>query len=181
MDSRNFPLVDTVLFNLNTFITPKIVKIFYLVGMATITLKFVQAVIIAMSTGFFAGIAGILAATAAAVFSFLILRITAEFIIVFFKNNEALTELSGADDPDQDIFEDVKDSFNALFPHDEDMDLDLGDTPEPAKPARAKPAAARPKPAARSAAKPAAKRTTRAKPATRAKTASRAKPAPKKS
>lgn len=187
MDTRNIPFANTILFNLNTFVTPKIVKIFYLVGMGTIVLKFIQAVIFALSIGFFNGLAGILAAGATAIFSFLILRIAAEMIIVFFKNNESLAEMAGGADQENDIFDDVKESFNALFPQDDDMDLDLGEQQEPA--AKPAPKASPAKPAAKTTrAKPAAKRTTRAKPkaaaSTRAKPAAakpatRTKPAPK--
>lgn len=168
MDSRNIPFANTILFNLNTFITPQIIKIFYLVGMATIGLKFLQAIIAALSTGFFNGIAGILVAVATAIFSFLILRIVVEAIVIYFKNNEALMDIAEKSLEEQDIFDDVKDSFNSLFPGDEDdLDLDLDEPEEPvrraAKPAatsaksvRAKPVA-KAKPAAKPARKPAAK------------------------
>lgn len=171
MDTRNIPFANTVLFNLNTFITPQIIKIFYLVGMGTIALRLLQAIIAALSSGFFNGMAGLLAAIATAIFSLLVLRVVVEVIIIYFKNNDALMNMADVDLEDQDIFDDVKDSFNSLFPgDDDDLDLDLDEPETPPKPA-AKPAAT---PAA---AKP---KSTRAKPATKAKSAPKAKPATKR-
>jgi hypothetical protein len=159
-----------VLFNLGRIISPRLVTILYLLGLAAIGLWAVNHFFSSFRFGFGNGLWGLLEIAVFGLLAFVALRIICEAAIVFFRANSAETETYEPEHTGASLIDDVREAI-------EDLADQEPDPVEPAAPAPVAPTP--PAPAAPVAEEPAIMPEEEApKPAAKRR-ASRAKPAPK--
>lgn len=143
------------LFRLDAILSPKLVPILYALGLGGILLWAVSHLFLTFGFGFGMGLWGLLEIAVYGLLAFIILRVTCEALLVWFKTHEQSGETVNRSRYSSSLIDEVRDAIRDLAEEGEDADYAEADeyiTPatEPAPyvpPASAKPAAA-PKPAA---------------------------------
>ncbi|HUV32959.1 MAG TPA: DUF4282 domain-containing protein [Devosiaceae bacterium] len=102
------------LFNLDRLISPRIIKVLYLLGLAGIALWVISHLVTAFVLGFWAGLWGLLEIAVFGLLAFIVLRIACEALIVYFRQNEKLMAGVAMPKAPANIFEDVKDALEEL-------------------------------------------------------------------
>ncbi|WP_051332150.1 DUF4282 domain-containing protein [Cucumibacter marinus] len=156
------------LFNLDRLIGPRIIKLFYLLGLGAIVLWAVSHLFATFGTSFGAGLWGLLEIAVFGLLAFVVLRLVCEGLIVFFRANAKVLDAETVQpQPQTSIFDDVRDALEELAEEEEEPAQIPDNSSKPAARTAAKPASRA------SAAKTSARST--AKTATRAKTSPAAK------
>lgn len=129
----------SLLFSLDRIIAPRLINIFYLLGLVTIVLWAVSHFFATFSFSFGSGLWGLLEIAVFGLLGFVALRITCEALIVYFKTNEAAAEAANQFRPASSLIDEVRDAIEEL----------AEDNPEPVAiqpPEKPKPAAPKSKP-----------------------------------
>ncbi|MGV8856560.1 MAG: DUF4282 domain-containing protein [Devosia sp.] len=136
------------LFRLDAILSPKLVPIFYALGLATIVLWAISHLFISFSFGFGIGLWGLLEIIVFGLLAFIGLRIACEALLVWFKAHEQSGENVNRARFSSSLIDEVRDAIRDLAEHGEDADYAEADeyiTPAtepapyvaPAKPATA--------------------------------------------
>lgn len=143
----------SLLFSLDRIIAPRLINIFYLLGLAALVLWAINHLFFSFSLGFGGGLWGLLEIAVFGLLAFVILRIVCEAAIIFFKSNESVAKAANKTRPATSIIDDVRDAIEDLA---EQQDKPV----VTAKPSRA----AAPKPRTMAAKSPAPRRTAKRTP-----------------
>lgn len=169
-----------VLFDLNRIIAPRVVTIFYFLGLAAILLWAINHFFYSFSFGFGNGLWGLLEIAVFGLLALFVLRIACEAVIVFFRAHQAQVQEPPPVRHSASLIDDVRDAIEELA--DEDPSEPEAPTATAATPAAPAPATApqpapktsRPAPARKTGA--AAKSASAAKSTATTKSTSTAKP-----
>ena len=159
----------SVLFNLGRIISPRLVTILYMLGLAGIVLWAVNHFFSSFRFGFGNGLWGLLEIVVFGLLAFVALRIVCEAVIVFFRANSAEAETYEPEHLGASLIDDVREAIEDLADQEPDPVEPVAPAPvaptPPATPVAEEPAAMpdadAPKPAAK-------RRPSRAKPAPKA-------------
>lgn len=138
----------SVLFNLGRIISPRLVTILYLLGLAAIALWAVNHFFSSFRFGFGNGLWGLLEIAVFGLLAFVALRIACEAIIVFFRANSAEAETYEPQHLGSSLIDDVREAI-------EDLADQEPDPVEPVAPAPVAPASPAPPPSSPVAEEPA--------------------------
>jgi len=111
---------SSLLFSLEKIITPKIIKILYLLGLVTIALKALSHLFATFSHSFGAGLWGLIEIAVFSLLAFVILRIICETVIVYFKSNADSLDEDSNIKPSKSLIEDVNDAILELATDEEE-------------------------------------------------------------
>lgn len=138
MWSENLKKLATgnVLFNLNKIISPRLVTIIYLLGLAAILLWAVNHFFSTFRFGFGSGLWGLLEIAVFGLLAIIVLRVACEAVIVYFRAHATETEDYAPVRVNASLIDDVREAIEDL------AEEDVADTPPPP------PAPVVPKPAA---------------------------------
>lgn len=150
------PKFRSTLFNLDQFIAPRLIRIFYGVGLIAITIYTVWGIISATDEGPLRWVLLLPVTLVSALVAFILLRLFCEAALVYFKSKEAVVAQAekDLDSARSSIFEDVREAFEAIM---SDGHEDIASKHVSAKPARKSPtrrAAKKAQTTVKSAAKP---------------------------
>lgn len=123
----------SLLFSLDRIIAPRLVNIFYLLGLAAIILWAISHFFATFSFGFGNGLWGLLEIAIFGLLGFVVLRISCEAVIVYFKANERAAEAASQPRQSVSLIDEVRDAIEELAEEDQE--------PAPAKTAAPKPPA----------------------------------------
>ena len=115
-----------VLFNLGRILSPRLVTIFYLLGLAAILLWAVNHFFSSFRFGFGNGLWGLLEIAVFGLLAIVVLRIVCEAVIVFFRANAAETEDYAPERPTASLFDEVREAIEDLADQEPD---ELPETP----------------------------------------------------
>ena len=104
----------SVLFSLDRIITPRLINVLYLLGLATIAIWSVNHLFSTFAFGFGNGLWGLLEITIFGLLGFVILRVVCETLIVFFKANEKTADAASRPHPTANLLEEVRDAIEDL-------------------------------------------------------------------
>jgi len=155
----------SLLFSLDRIIAPRLITIFYLLGLAALVLWTISHLFATFAFGFGSGLWGLLEIVVFGLLGFVVLRIMCEALIVYFKANEGAAAAASQPRPSVSLIDEVRDAIEELA--DDEYDAEpaaVVKAPVKARPA-AKPAAAAKAPVTKTVARPrrTAKRTPPAK------------------
>jgi len=128
----------SLLFSLDRIITPRMINILYLLGLAAISIWSINHLFATFSLGFGSGLWGLLEIAIFGLLGFVCLRVACEAIIVFFKANERAADAATQVRPTMSLIDEVRDAIEELA--DEDEATAAIEPPVKPKPAAAKPA-----------------------------------------
>lgn len=127
---------SSVLFSLDRIIAPRLINIFYLLGLAAIILWSVSHFFATFSFSFGSGLWGLLEITVFGLLGFVTLRIVCEAVIVYFKANERAADAASQPHTTTSLIDEVRDAIEELA--DEDPEPAAIEPPEKPKPAPTK-------------------------------------------
>jgi hypothetical protein len=104
----------SVLFSLDRIITPRLINVLYLLGLATIALWAVNHLFSTFAFGFGAGLWGLLEIGVFGLLGFVILRVICETLIVFFKANEKAADAATRPYASANLLDEVRDAIEDL-------------------------------------------------------------------
>lgn len=131
---------SSMLFSLDRIIAPRLINIFYLLGLVAIVLWAISHLFFTFSFGFGTGLWGLLEIAVYGLLGFVVLRIACEAVIVFFKTHENAAKSASQPRPAATLIDEVRDAIEEL--------AEEGDTPPPPAPKATKKPATPKKPAA---------------------------------
>jgi len=102
------------LFNLDRMISPRIIKVLYLLGLSAIVIWSVAHLTTTFGKSFIEGFWGLIEIVVYGLLAFVVLRVACETLIVFFRKNEAAMAEPPVERPIGSIFEDVKGALEEL-------------------------------------------------------------------
>lgn len=161
----------SLLFSLDRIIAPRLVNIFYLLGLAAIVIWAISHFFLTFGFGFGAGLWGLLEIAVYGLLSFVVLRISCEAIIVYFEAHKSAVNTSNQPRPAASLIDEVRDAIEELAEEGDDA------TPAPAKTKSKITSKTTTKTISKAAPKTAAKTTAAKKPIKPRRTARRAPPA----
>lgn len=121
-----------VLFNLGRILSPRLVNILYLLGLAAIVLWAVNHFFSAFRFGFGNGLWGLLEIAVFGLLAIVVLRIVCEAVIVYFRANAAEAEDYAPERPTASLFDEVREAIEDLA--DQEPDQPAADVPSPVAP-----------------------------------------------
>ncbi len=104
----------SLLFSLNKTISPKIITILYLLGLVAIFLFAISHLVASFSLGFIEVIWGVLEIVVFGLLGFIILRISCEAIIIYFKTHENIIADATSSRIKKSLIDDVRDAIEEL-------------------------------------------------------------------
>ncbi len=128
---------SSMLFSLDRIIAPRLINIFYLLGLVAIILWAISHLFFTFGFGFGTGLWGLLEIVVFGLLGFVVLRITCEALIVYFKTHEGAAKSASQPRPAATLIDEVRDAIEELAEEGEE-------TTAPAKAATRKPAASKP-------------------------------------
>lgn len=131
----------SLLFNLDRIIAPRLITIFYLLGMATISLWAISHFFATFAFGLGSGLWGLLEIVVFGLLGFVALRIACEAAIVYFKANEHTADAVNQVRAQTSLIDEVRDAIEELA--DEDSEPAAIEPPAATKPAEEKPVTAK--------------------------------------
>jgi Domain of unknown function (DUF4282) len=102
------------LFNLDRLISPRIIKMVYLLGMGAIVLWAINHLFATFALSFGSGLWGLLEIIVFGLLAFVLLRIGCEALIVFFRQNEAAVSATALPRGSANLIDDVRDALEEL-------------------------------------------------------------------
>lgn len=119
------------LFRLDTILSPRLVPVLYLSGLAALLIWGVQHLFATFGSSFGNGLWGLLEIAVFGAFFLVILRVACEALMVFFTANEAAVDAASRARMSSSLLEDVRDAIHNIA-EDEDDDIDVDDLITPA-------------------------------------------------
>jgi hypothetical protein len=119
------------LFRLDTILSPRLVPVLYLTGLAAILIWSVQHLFATFGSSFGNGLWGLLEIVVFGAFFTVVLRAACEALLVFFKANEAATDSVSRTRISSSLLEDVRDAIHEMA-DEEDEIVDVDDLITPA-------------------------------------------------
>ena len=110
------------LFRLDTILSPRLVPVLYLTGLATLLIWGVQHLFATFGSSFGNGLWGLLEMAVFGAFFLVVLRIACEALLVFFKTNESATEAVSQSRISSSLLDDVRDAIHDIADEEEDFD-----------------------------------------------------------
>ncbi len=130
LDDFKHLATGSVLFSLDRIIAPRLVNIFYLLGLAALALWAISHLFATFSFGFGSGLWGLLEIVVFGLLGFVVLRIVCETLIVFFKANErAAKSATQTSSSSSTLIDEVRDAIEELAERDEESDSDAAALP----------------------------------------------------
>ncbi|MBI4923426.1 MAG: DUF4282 domain-containing protein [Devosia nanyangense] len=115
--------VGPTLFRLDTILSPRLVPVFYVAGLATVLLWTVTHLFDTFGRNFGDGLWGLLEIVVYGGFGLLALRIACEALLVYFKVNEAATDSVSRARISSTLIEEVRDAIHDIADDEDDDDL----------------------------------------------------------
>ncbi|MDO8358610.1 MAG: DUF4282 domain-containing protein [Devosia sp.] len=115
--------VGPTLFRLDTILSPRLVPVFYVAGLATVLLWTVTHLFDTFGRNFGDGLWGLLEIIVYGGFGLLALRIACEALLVYFKVNEAATDSVSRARISSTLLEEVRDAIQDIAGDEDDDDL----------------------------------------------------------
>ncbi len=132
----------SILFSLKKTISPKIITILYLLGLAAMFLFAISHFVASFSLGFVEGIWGLLEIAVFGLFGFITLRIFCEAIIIYFKSHADIITDTESTITKKSLIDDVRDAIEELAQDEKRKNPpapeQIVSTPAPKKTTRAK-------------------------------------------
>lgn len=116
------------LFNLDRLISPRIIKVLYLLGLSAIVIWAITHLFSTFGKSFGEGFWGLIEIAVYGLLAFVVLRVACETLIVFFRKNEAAMQEAAALKPSASIFEDVKGALEELAEDDKPAEAPKAET-----------------------------------------------------
>ena len=110
----------SILFSLDRIISPRLIRIFYFLGMATIFLWAISHFFWSFSQGLVEGLWGLLQIAVFGLLGFVSLRIICEAILVYFKVNESVASTAVERRVSANLIDDVREAIEQLAEEDDD-------------------------------------------------------------
>lgn len=120
------------LFRLDSILSPKLVPILHVLGLAVILLWAISNIFWNFEFGFGTGLWGIVVTIVFGLFGWVALRIACEVLLVFFKSHEATGESVERSRYSASLLDEVRDAIRDLAEHGEPDDIDVDDYITPA-------------------------------------------------
>lgn len=102
------------LFNLDRMISPRIIKVLYLLGLSAIVIWSVAHLTTTFGKSFIEGFWGLIEIVVYGLLAFVVLRVACETLIIFFRKNASAMAEPKDERPIGSIFEDVKGALEEL-------------------------------------------------------------------
>jgi hypothetical protein len=113
------------LFRLDTILSPRLVPVLYVTGLATLLLWAVTHLVSAFAGSFWDGLWSLLEIIVYGAFSLTLLRTLCEALLVWFKTNESAADSVSRTRISTTLLEEVRDAIHEMADEDEDsMDVD---------------------------------------------------------
>lgn len=112
------------LFRLDTILSPRLVPVLYLTGLAAILIWAVQHLFATFGSSFGNGLWGLLEIVVFGAFFTVVLRAACEVLLVFFKANEAATDSVSRTRISSTLLEDVRDAIHEMADDEDELDVD---------------------------------------------------------
>ena len=122
--------VGPTLFRLDTILSPRLVPLLYLTGLASLLLWAVTHLVFAFAGSFWDGLWSLLEIVVYGGFGIVVLRVVCEALIVWFKANEDATDMASRARISSSLLDEVRDAIHDIA--DEEDDLDVEDVITPA-------------------------------------------------
>lgn len=122
--------LSPTLFRLDTVLSPRLVPIFYAVGLAALLLWSVSHLFVTFGRNFGDGLWGLLEIGVFGLLGLVTLRIVCEVLLVFFKANETVTRTVGLTRLPRSLMEEVGDAIRDIADEEGADDTELGDDPD---------------------------------------------------
>lgn len=122
MDDLKRLLTRQTLFKLDAILSPRLVPIFYALGLAGILLWAISHFFYRFSFGFGDGLWGILEIIVFGLLSFVALRILCEALLVYFRSHEAMGDTAPRARYSASLLDEVRDAIRDLAEHGEETD-----------------------------------------------------------
>lgn len=116
---------SSLLLNLDRIIAPRLITIFYLLGMAAIILASISHLFFSFSLGFGGGLWGLLEILVFGLLAFVVLRVLCEAAIIFFTTHQEAVNAANHARPAVSLLDDVRDAIEELA----DENTQIEDTP----------------------------------------------------
>ena len=117
------------LFRLDTILSPRLVPVLYLTGLAAILIWAVQHLFATFGSSFGNGLWGLLEIVVFGAFMLVVLRAACETLLVYFKANEGAAESVSRTRISSTLLEDVREAIHDMADEDDQMDVDDMITP----------------------------------------------------
>lgn len=105
---------SSLLFSLDRIIAPRLINIFYLLGLASIALWAISHLFFTFGGGFGTGLWGLLEILVYGLLAFVVLRISCEAIIIYFKTHEGVAKSASQPRPEATLIDEVRDAIEEL-------------------------------------------------------------------
>lgn len=113
------------LFRLDTILSPRLVPVLYITGLATLLLWAVTHLVIAFAGSFWDGLWSLLEIVVYGTFGLALLRTLCEALLVWFKANESAADSVSRTRISSTLLEEVRDAIHEMADEDDDtMDVD---------------------------------------------------------
>jgi hypothetical protein len=122
LDDLKRLLTRQTLFRLDAILSPRLVPIFYALGLATILLWAINHFFFRFGTGFGNGLWGLLEILVFGLFAFVGLRIGCEALLVWFRNNEQTGDAVHRSRYSASLLDEVRDAIRDLAEEGQDSD-----------------------------------------------------------
>jgi hypothetical protein len=111
------------LFRLDTILSPRLVPVLYVTGLASLLLWAVTHLFATFGRNFGDGLWGILEIAVFGAFGLVVLRTVCEALLVYFKANEAATDSVSRTRISSSLLEDVRDAIRDIADEEDDEDM----------------------------------------------------------
>jgi hypothetical protein len=115
--------VGPTLFRLDTILSPRLIPVLYVTGLATILLWAVTHLFESFGRNFGDGLWGILEIAVYGSFALVVLRAACEALLVYFKANEAAADSVSRTRISTSLLEEVRDAIHDIADEEDDEDL----------------------------------------------------------
>lgn len=123
-DLRRIFLGNT-LFRLDTILSPRLVPVLYLTGLAAMLLWGVTHLVYAFAGSFWDGLWSLIEIVVYGSFGLVVLRTVCEALLVWFKSNETATDSVNRSRISSTLLEEVRDAIHDMADEDEEDDEDI--------------------------------------------------------
>jgi hypothetical protein len=111
------------LFRLDTILSPRLIPVVYLTGLAAILIWAVRHLFAAFGSSFGNGLWGLLEIVVFGAFMLVVLRAASEALLVFFKANESAADSVSRTRISSSLLEDVRDAIHDIADEQDDEDM----------------------------------------------------------
>ncbi len=117
-------LLGPTLFRLDTILSPRLVPVLYLTGLAALLIWGVQHLFATFGSSFGNGLWGLLEIVVFGAFFLVVLRVVCEALLVFFKAHEDATDAVSRSRISSSLLDDVRDAISEIADEEDDLDDD---------------------------------------------------------